>query len=67
MKTKEKLEKSRWRFDGRLGYHYEIYARGMERVIYDPHNDKVVAFYHQFDGGMHAISDEEFNFLTKTE
>lgn len=64
MKTKEKLERSRWQFDSRLGYYYEIYRRGMERVIYDPHVDEVVAFYHQFDGGLHFIDDIELEFLT---
>lgn len=65
MRTIEKLERSGWQFNGKLGYHYDIYARGQERVIYEAFTDRVIGHFHLFEGNLHLIDDIEFEFLVE--
>ena len=68
MRTKEKLERSRWYFKQKLDYCYEIYARNKERLIYNTLEERVIAYFHIFDGNFHLVDDIEFEILTeKTE
>ena len=67
MKTKEKLEKSGWKFDKTLDYNYEIFRRLTERIIYDRRTDTAVSHYNIFGGHLKMLTEDDFNLLTKID
>lgn len=64
MKTKEKLERAGWKFIRSTEYNYEVYGRGILRIIYDTRTDTAVAVYNIFKSDFRLIDDFLFEFLT---
>lgn len=72
MKTKEKLERSGWRFIHFWWKNYEVYERGNLRVIYSPEDELVIAYWDDSkrDNGyvnIILVDDILFEFLTEKE
>lgn len=66
MKTKEKLERSGWVYKRKFEF-YQIYGRGILRIIYDTRTNEAVAVYNIFQSDFRLIDDILFEFLTEKE
>lgn len=66
MKTKEKLERAGWIFKRKFEY-YEVYGRGILRIIYDTRTDTAVAIFNIFKSDFRLIDDTLFEFLIEKE
>jgi hypothetical protein len=66
MKTKEKLERSGWVYKRKFEY-YDVYGRGILRIIYDTRTDTAVAIFNIFKSDFRLIDDILFECLTEKE